>query len=174
MRAAEEAAFREFVAARSAALFRTAHLLTGDRHRAEDLVQNALLKTAARWRHIREPDAYVRRVMYREQVNVWRRRRILTEWSSAEVPDVSAADHSHDTDTRVVIRAAFDRLAPRQRAVLALRYFEDLPESRVADVLGVSIGTVRSTTHRALAKLRQIAPELELAGAEAGVGGVSR
>ncbi|WP_068928272.1 SigE family RNA polymerase sigma factor [Planobispora rosea] len=161
MDAAEERRFRDFVSARSPALMRLAYLLTGgDRHAAEDLLQIALARTVARWRTVEEPEAYVRQVMYRQQVSWWRRRR---EATFAEPPDRAGAggdDGTSGVELRIVMRRALARLTPRQRAVLVLRYYEDLPETEVADILGCSVGTVRSTTHRSLAKLRSLAPEL--------------
>ena len=138
MDADAEREFREFVAARSAALFRAAYLLTGQREAAEDLLQGALAKVARRWRR-----------------RSWGR-----EWAGA-VPDVAAAgDHAATTDLRLALAAALRRLTPRQRAVVILRYAEDLPEREVAAVLDVSVGTVRSTAWRALARLRAECPTL--------------
>lgn len=156
------ASFREFVAARQGALLRSAYVLCGDRHRAEDLVQTALTRTAARWASVRDgsPEAYVRRTMYHEQVSRWRRAGVLNETSVADPPERVGPDPGDAVDLKVVLRAALDRLAPRQRAVLALRFYEDLPEAEIAALLGISVGTVRSTTSRALDRLRRVAPEL--------------
>ncbi|MEV4111725.1 SigE family RNA polymerase sigma factor [Nonomuraea sp. NPDC049695] len=158
-----EAEFRTFVVERSAALFRTAYLLTGDRHSAEDLVQSALAKTAAKLARLRDPAAvegYVRRAMYHEQVSWWRRRSKAAEVSTDHLPDLADDGHADVADLRLVMRSALARLTPRQRAVLVLRYFEDLPESEIAKVLGISVGTVRSQTHRSLERLKKVAPEL--------------
>ncbi|MGW1591385.1 SigE family RNA polymerase sigma factor [Streptomyces sp. NPDC002386] len=166
MDAQAEESFREFVAGRSTALLRTAVLLTGgDRHAAEDLLQTALVKAAGRWSRIDEPEAYVRRVLYRQQISrwrsAWRRREVVV----AEPPEAgAAADGSGAAELRLVLRTALSRLTPRQRTVLVLRYFEDLPEADVARLLGCSVGTVRSTTHRSLARLRALAPELASLG----------
>ncbi|WP_344978806.1 SigE family RNA polymerase sigma factor [Streptosporangium fragile] len=158
MDAAEERRFREFVSVRSPALMRLAFLLTGgDPHAAEDLLQGALTKTVARWRGVELPEAYVKQVMYRQQVSWWRRRR---ETAMAEPPEEAVADGTHGAELRIVMRRALARLTARQRAVLVLRYYEDLPEAEVAEILGCSVGTVRSTTHRSLARLRVLAPEL--------------
>jgi RNA polymerase sigma-70 factor (sigma-E family) len=156
------AGFREFVAARQGALLRSAYVLCGDRHRAEDLVQGALTRTAARWAQVRDgdPEAYVRRAMYHEQVSRWRRTAVLRETAVDELPERAQPDGSGSVDLKLALRAALDRLAPRQRAVLALRFYEDLPEAEVARLLGITVGTVRSTTSRALDKLRRVAPEL--------------
>ncbi|HEY9521760.1 MAG TPA: sigma-70 family RNA polymerase sigma factor, partial [Thermopolyspora sp.] len=78
----------------------------------------------------------------------------------AEAPDVAAADDTHRADLRLVLRHALTRLTSRQRAMVVLRYFEDLPEAAVAQIMGCTVGTVRSTTNRSLAKLRAVAPEL--------------
>ncbi|GAA2431953.1 SigE family RNA polymerase sigma factor [Actinomadura vinacea] len=151
--------FSEFVAARSGNLIRTAYVLTGDQHAAEDLLQSALAKTAARWRHVHDnPEAYVRRVLYNEQINRWRRRG--RESVVAEPPDIPVDDGSQNVDLRLTLERALLALPPRKRAVLVLRYYEDLPESEVAQILGCSVGTVRSQTHRAIARLRELAPEL--------------
>lgn len=163
MRETEREAFSEFVAASSPRLFRVAMALTGRHHAAEDLLQGALARTYARWRHVRgDPEAYVRRAMYRAQVSVWQRRR-----RHAEVPLESVLeppDHRDDiraTDHRLALRAALLRLGPRQRAVLVARVLEDLSEEETAALLGCSPGTVASQLHRALARLREIAPELD-------------
>lgn len=170
MDAQEQESFREFVAARSAALLRTAVLLAGgDRHAAEDLLQNALVKAAGRWRRIDEPEAYVRQILYRQQISRWRLKWRRRELMVAEPPDsVTAADAANTADVRLVVRAALSRLTTRQRTVLVLRYYEDLPEADVARLLGCTVGTVRSTTHRSLARLRELAPELAGLGRDHG------
>ncbi|MFJ5778409.1 SigE family RNA polymerase sigma factor [Streptomyces sp. NPDC093094] len=154
--------FRRFVAGRSSALLRTAVLLSGgDRHAGEDLLQNALIKAAGRWQRIDEPEAYVRQVLYRQQIGRWRLKWRRREFTVAEPPDDGAVpDGSTAAELRLVMREALARLTARQRAVLVLRYFEDLPEAEVARLLGCSVGTVRSTAHRSLARLRDLAPEL--------------
>ncbi len=161
MDAEAEREFREFVGARSAALFRSAYLLTGQREAAEDLLQTVLAKVARRWSRIRlEPEPYVRRALYHEQVSRWRRRSRGQEFAGA-VPDAAApGDHAAATDLRLALAAALGRLTPRQRAVVVLRYVEDLPERDVATVLDVSVGTVRSTASRALSRLRAECPTL--------------
>lgn len=162
MDADAEREFRDFVAARSAALFRSAYLLTGQREQAEDLLQGVLAKVARRWTRIRlQPDAYVRRALYHEQVSRWRRRSWGREAAYGSVPDRAApGDATAAVDLRLALAAALSRLTPRQRAVVVLRYVEDLAETEVAAVLDVSVGTVRSTAHRALARLRADCPEL--------------
>ncbi|WP_141581678.1 SigE family RNA polymerase sigma factor [Actinomadura sp. WMMA1423] len=161
MDAAAERHFREFVEARSTALMRLAYLLTGgDQHAAEDVLQTALFKTAARWDDIENPEAYVRRVMYRQQASSWRPAWRRREAQVAVPPEESAPDGTSAVDLKLAVRGALACLTPRQRLVLALRFLEDLPEAEVARILGCSVGTVRSTTHRSLARLRRLAPEL--------------
>ncbi|MCT2593822.1 SigE family RNA polymerase sigma factor [Streptomyces sp. N2-109] len=158
--------FREFVANRSPALLRTAILLSGgDEHAAEDLLQNALIKVASRWNRVEEPEAYARQVLYRQQISRWRLRWRKRELTVADLPESAARERpDNDADLRLTVRRALSRLTPRQRTVLVLRYFEDLPETEVARLLGCSVGTVRSTTHRSLARLRSLAPELSALG----------
>ncbi len=153
--------FEEFVVARGAALLRTAYLLTGDRHLAEDLVQSALGKSFRHWSRVRggNPEAYVRQAMVRENVSWWRRRRVA-ESSMADVPERSSSNETTDVDRRITLDAALRQLSPQQRAVLVLRYYDDLTERQAADALGCSIGTVKTQAHRALKKLREVSPEL--------------
>ncbi|MFJ4712498.1 SigE family RNA polymerase sigma factor [Streptomyces sp. NPDC088785] len=154
--------FREFVANRSSALLKTAVLLSGgDRHAGEDLLQNALIKVAGKWNRVEDPEAYVRQVLYRQQIGRWRLKWPKREVSYGEVPDSAGGEGgTSSAELRVVVREALGRLTARQRTVLVLRYFEDLPEADVARLLGVSVGTVRSTTHRSLARLRDLVPDL--------------
>ncbi|MEO3929105.1 SigE family RNA polymerase sigma factor [Micromonosporaceae bacterium B7E4] len=153
--------FREFVGSRSAALSRVAYLLTGDFHLAQDLLQSALAKTAAHWRRIRHgnPDAYVRRVLFHEHASGWRRRRVA-ESLAAEPPHQLVRDPALDTTLRLDVLRALARLPPRQRAVIVLRFYEDLTEVQIAEVLDVTVGTVKRAKHDALNRLRTDAPEL--------------
>jgi RNA polymerase sigma-70 factor (sigma-E family) len=148
---------RDFVAARGQALLRTAYLLTGDRQLAEDLVQGALEKVYPRWGTIRvaaAAEAYVRRTMYRDQVSLWRRHRV-PEVLALTLPEPRPAPADTDrVDDRLVLRTALLSLTPRQRTIIVLRYFEDLTEQQVADVLGIAVGTVKSQAHKALSRLR--------------------
>lgn len=160
MRATDEAEFRVFMAARWPALVRTAYLLTGDRHHAEDLAQTALEKAAVHWDRVcavDEPDAYVRRILVNAHLS-WFRRRRVAEVSSPDVPEPRAREVEADAATRVAQRAeilaALASLPRRQRAVVVLRYWEDMTEAQTAALLGCSVGTVRSQAHRALQKLR--------------------
>ncbi|MFL6077975.1 MAG: SigE family RNA polymerase sigma factor [Mycobacteriales bacterium] len=155
--------FTEFVRARSAALARSAFLLTGDQHLAEDLVQTALGKAMLRWPKIADdPEPYVRRILYHEHISIWRRRRVA-ENLTGDLPDHPDGQPRHDTDAielQVLLHRALMRLTPRQRAVLVLRYFEDLSEARTAELLDCSVGTVKSQTRHALRRLRKLSPEL--------------
>lgn len=155
-----EAQFREFVEARSLALRRTAYALTGDLHAAEDLVQDALAKLVRHWRRVEDPERYVRRIIYNTQVSTWRRRWRLREDPVERMPDAITHDAIGRVNLRLDLANALLQLAPRQRAVLILRFYEDLPEREVADILNCAVGTVRSQTSRALARLREVAPEL--------------
>ncbi|TDE00583.1 SigE family RNA polymerase sigma factor [Jiangella asiatica] len=155
-----ESEFREFVDSRSLALRRTAYALTGDLDVAEDLVQGALVKLVRKWHKVDNPEAYVRRTIYNDRATRWRRRSLVREDSVESTPDRPVADAAGEVEARLDLRQALLRLAPRQRAVIVLRFYEDLAEREVAEVLGCSVGTVRSQTARALARLRVIAPEL--------------
>jgi RNA polymerase sigma-70 factor (sigma-E family) len=149
--------FRDFVAGRSAALVRSAYLLTGNRATAEDLVQTALAATWSRWeRVVRQdaPEAYVRRVMVTTFLT-WNRRRWRAEHPTATLPETVDPDDGYAaTDLRVGMVAALAGLPPRQRAVVVLRYFDDLTEIQVAGVLECSVGTVKSQTAKAFTALR--------------------
>jgi RNA polymerase sigma-70 factor (sigma-E family) len=156
--------FREFVTARLIWLSRLAYLLTYDHHAAEDLLQSVLVKVGTRWRKVaaaEDPDAYVRKIFYNEQASLWRRRARTPEILLAEPPETAGQrDETDDVVRRIVLRQALARLTHRQRAVIVLRIFEDLPEVDAAEVLGCSVGTVKSQLHHALGRLREIAPEL--------------
>ena len=137
---ASEHDFHAFVVARTPALSRTAYLLTGDAHLAEDLVQTALFKAARAWDRIQgHPEPYVRRILYTQNVSWWRSRRQLPETALQEYDGPAPAA---DTDLRLTLEQALARLTTRQRTVLVLRYFEDLTEVQTADVLGIGAGTV--------------------------------
>ncbi len=153
----DENGFTEWVAGHQRQLLRSAYLLTGDLHRAQDLVQEALVKVALRWSrlHDGDPTAYARTIIVRDNISWWRRHRDVP---SSERADVASA--SSDPETALVVQRSLARLAPRQRAVLVLRHFDDLTERETAEVLGVTVGTVKSTNAAALARLREGAPEL--------------
>lgn len=171
MRAAEEAEFREWAGARQASLRRTAFLLCGDWHRAEDLVQETLTKMYRRWPQLVRRDsveAYARRVLTNTHIDD-RRRRSSTEVSIAILPaDGDGAEAvDADLDERAALRltmlAALERMPPSQRAVLVLRYWEDLTQAQTAEILGCSEGNVKSQASRGLAALRQ---ELQRVGVD--------
>lgn len=151
--------FTEWAAGCQRSLLRSAYLLTGDLHRAQDLVQEALVKVALRWSRLRDgnPTAYARKVVVNDNVSWWRRRR---DTVGAEPDDAVPDGVSSDPVTALVVRRALMRLTPAQRAVLVLRHFDDLSERDTAEVLGVSVGTVKSQNAAALARLRTGAPEL--------------
>ena len=151
--------FRSYVAARSPVLLRTAYLLTGSRADAEDLLQTSLAKTFLSWERIRDREAvdgYVRRVMVNTQTSFWRRRRV-DEHSTDLLPERVGRDATADVDLHDALWTALAALPTRQRAMVVLRFYEDLSEAETARVMGVSVGTVKSTTSRALVKLRDSA-----------------
>lgn len=157
MDAGERDAFRDYVAARSTALLRTAYLITGNRADAEDLLQTALAKTYLAWPRIRQRDsvdAYVRRVLVNTHTSFWRRHRHVTVTPVEHLPERPGRDATGDSDIHDALWSALETLPARMRAAVVLRYYEDLPEADVADVLGCSVGTVKSQTSRALTKLR--------------------
>jgi RNA polymerase sigma-70 factor (sigma-E family) len=150
--------FEEYVAARSRALWRSAWLLTGDHHKAEDLVQTALMKCWRRWDRIDggAVDAYVRRTMLTTYTDWWRRR-WNSEVPTGTLPDRPASgalDRGHDPGVRRDVLVALAGLPRGQRAVVVLRFFDDLSEAQTAEALGISAGTVKSQTSRALRALR--------------------
>jgi RNA polymerase sigma-70 factor, ECF subfamily len=151
-----DAAFTAFVAARGAALLRTAYLLTGDHQAGEDLVQTALAKTYVAWPRIRDKgavEAYVRRTMVTTHTSWWRRH-WRGETPTEHLPDDASADPMREHDERDRIWRHLGRLSERQRAVVVLRFYEDLGEAETAALLGCSQGAVKSHTNRALARLR--------------------
>src|ERR1700712_4837311 len=153
----EPEGFRHFVMARSPGLVRAAWLLTGDLSTAEDLVQTALAKVWSRWTQVDRqdaPEAYVRRAMMSTFLT-WNRRRWLAELATGELPDtVEANNDLHEVELRWSVARALRTLPRRQRAVIVLRYFDDLTEVQVAEVLGCSVGTVKSQNAKAIKKLR--------------------
>ncbi len=164
--------FAGYVVSRQHRLLRAAYLVCGDEHQAQDLVQQALTKLALQWDRVRDgnPDAYVHRILYRDAVSWWRRfrrERLVETVEAYDEPD--GHDAATPTLLRVDVRRALMTLTPRQRAVLVLRYFEDLTETETADQLGVTVGTVKSQSHVALNKLRAAVahwPEAELRAKE--------
>ena len=153
----EHVAFGDYVRSRGGALLRAAHALTGNRADAEDLVQATLVKAYLSWSNVTDPaalDTYVRRVMVNTHISGWRRRRV-DEYPTDQVPDSATADQTGDSDLQELVQRAVDRLPRRMRAAVMLRYYDDMSEPEVAAALGVSVGTVKSTVARAVAKLRE-------------------
>ncbi len=167
MEETDAVSFTEWAAARQHALLRTAVLLTGDVHRGEDLVQDALTKVALRWSRLAagSPEAYARKILVRDNISWWRRNQPL---SMVEEPPERPAPYDGDaSERRLMLQMALARLSPKQRAVIVLRFYEDLTERDTANTLGVSVGTVKSHTHDALRRLRVLAPDLsDLLGEE--------
>jgi RNA polymerase sigma-70 factor (sigma-E family) len=163
----QDAEFQEFFASQYPALCRLGYWLTGDRAEGEELAQEALVRAYWRWplvRRLDRPPDYTRKVLVNRYRSVLRRARVEARHAGRARPpaDLQPADH----DGSLVLWAAVRRLPPRQRAAIVLRYQEDLPEAEVARLLGCSVGTVKSTTSRALAKLRaELGPQVgDLAG----------
>lgn len=160
MDAAAETSFGDYVVARSLALCRFAYLLCGDWHRAEDAVQIALIKLYVRWDHLGDHakvDAYVRRSVMTTVVDRRRRTWFRHEQTSRPRSDEEvAADLAAAAVDRLTILAALAQVAPRQRAALVLRYWEDLTVEQVAQLLDCSVGTVKSQTARGLRRLRRL------------------
>ncbi|GGM43716.1 RNA polymerase sigma factor [Micromonospora sonchi] len=147
--------FAEFVTARSPDLQRTAYLLTHDWAQAEDLLQTALVRAWGAWGRIDgNPEPYVRRIMVNVYASWWRRRWRHVEQPMSQLPDRRAADQVSRVDRRDEVWQALGRLPRRQRAVLVLRYFEDMTEAQIADAMSISVGTVKSQAKKALEKLR--------------------
>lgn len=148
----------EYIQLRGAALVRFARLLTGDPHRADDLVQEVLVKAYVQWRRVMaadRPDVYLRRMLVNANSSWWRRRS-SRELSVAQIADRSnREDLSADAAERDLLWRLVSRLPPRQRAVLVLRYYEDLDDASIAEILDCSVVTVRTTALQALAKLRE-------------------
>lgn len=169
---AEREAFDAYVRERWVPLLRTATLLTGDRHAAEDLVQETLVRAAQHWARV-DPataDAYVRRILYTRSVDAWRWRRHQPDPAGHPGHDDGRAgggqrstrteDGALAADDRLTLAAALARLTPRQRAVLVVRFYDDRIEAEAARLLGCSVSTVKSQTRHALERLRVLAPEL--------------
>jgi RNA polymerase sigma-70 factor (sigma-E family) len=154
----EPEGFRAYVEARQGALLGMAWLLTGDWQHAEDLVQTALAKVWPRWSRIAakgDPDAYVRRAIVTTYLT-WRRRRWHGERPEL-VPDLVSRDDAYaESDLRAAFGRILPELPPRQRAVVVLRFYDDLSVEQVAGLMGCSVGTVKSQTSKALAHLRVV------------------
>jgi RNA polymerase sigma-70 factor (sigma-E family) len=155
--------FEEYVRVRQDALLRSARRLVPDLTDAQDLVQTALVRTYPRWEAIADKtlaDAYMRRVMINTRTEWWRSRR-LEEVPTAELPDASVDDGTEQRADREMLRDVLKVLAPKQRQVVIMRHYSQLSTEETARALGMSTGTVKSTLHRALARLRH---ELEHGG----------
>ena len=147
----------ELYARHAAEAIRLAYFLTGDRLLAEDLVQDAFVKLAGRLVHLRDPgafDAYLRRTVVNLANSSFRRKRVEREYLRRSAAEPAPVANAHDTDRRDELWADLQRLPARQRTAIVLRIYEDLPEARVAEILGCRPGTVRSLVSRGLAQLR--------------------
>jgi RNA polymerase sigma-70 factor (sigma-E family) len=162
-RASVDAEFADWMAARQGALARTAYLLTGSQHAADDLVQATLTKLYLAWDRISDRqhiDAYARRALVNEHRSTWRRASRHLEVLAGTPPDRGHLPTAYDGE-REAVWTFVQGLPPRQRAVIVLRYYEDLSEAEIADLLGISTGTVKSQASRALASLRDRVPARE-------------
>ncbi|MGH8890948.1 MAG: SigE family RNA polymerase sigma factor [Acidothermaceae bacterium] len=158
MKREDEADFEAFVATSGHRLLRTAYLLVGDLHSAEDVLQTALERTARRWTRISGiPEAYARTVLANLATDRWRRRSARPAEVFIDPPEHSSTDFAADLVIRDALIRALSQLTRRQRAVLVLRFFDDLTEAETATALGISVGTVKSSTSRALDRLRTLA-----------------
>jgi RNA polymerase sigma-70 factor (sigma-E family) len=164
--ATAEREFLEYVAGRQASLFKVALLLTGHREQAEDLLQSSLARLAQHWARIsgaEHLDAYVRKMMYHEQAAWWRRKAGKREQPTARLPDrAMPGDLADRAVLRIAVAAALRELSIRQRTAIVLRFYEDLTESQIAQVMGCSVGAVRSHMSRGLNRLRVRCPDLAL------------
>jgi RNA polymerase sigma-70 factor (sigma-E family) len=158
--------FTRWASQRQLALLRLAVLVSGDHHRAEDLVQEALTQVALRWRSLPDghPEAYARQVIVRRNISWWRRHRreVVTDTPDAGEAKAWPTHDEQRADHRDALDRALANLTPKQRAVLMLRFYQDLTERETARTLNVSVGTVKSQTHRALARLRESSAHLAL------------
>jgi len=164
--------FDEFVRGRSAALLRSAYLLTTDRQEAEDLLQDVLERLYLKWRRIDgEPEAYARRILTNQAINRWRRRsRRVRETPLYEQSGEPVDDHADAVAVRGAVLPALRALPVRQRAAVVLRYLDDLSEAETARIMGCSVGTVKSHTSRGLAQLRRVLPDAFVPAPDAGSG----
>jgi RNA polymerase sigma-70 factor (sigma-E family) len=151
--------FTEFVATRGTSLFRIAHLTCASRDEAEDVLQSALEKAYRNWGRLHagsDPEPYVRRIIVNTAISRARRHAILQILSTHAPPDTPAPDVLSGVELRQVLMIGLRALPPRQRAVMVLRFFEDLTEAQTAGILGCSIGTIKSQTSKALSRLRAL------------------
>jgi RNA polymerase sigma-70 factor (sigma-E family) len=158
--ASRDAEFTAYLDARQPQLLRTAYLLTGDRHQAEDVLQTSLAKLYLAWDKVRDRDsvdAYVRRIMVNENNSLWRRGWKKREFATEVIPDREFHDE-YDEGLGAALWDVVQTLPKKARAVVVLRYYEQLTEAETADLLGISVGTVKSQCSRALAALRERVP----------------
>jgi RNA polymerase sigma-70 factor (sigma-E family) len=160
-----DADFTAYLEARQGRLLRTAYLLTGDQHQAEDLLQTSLAKLYLSWDKVRDRgsiDAYARRIMVNENNSAWRRpwrrREHATDFAAEGAPVGTPIRHGYDEGVGDAVWQIVQTLPRRARAVVVLRYYEQLTEAETAEVLGISVGTVKSQTARAMASLRERTP----------------
>jgi RNA polymerase sigma-70 factor (sigma-E family) len=154
----DEDSYVAFVTARWSSLYRTSYLLTGDPTQAEDLLQNALLKAYVAWRRVRAaaaPEAYVRTILVNSLISDKRKRSATSEFVRADLPETPIASGEDAFLDRSEMWQRVCALPPRQRAVVVLRYYEDLTEQQIADTLECSVGTVKSQASDALRSLRR-------------------
>jgi RNA polymerase sigma-70 factor (sigma-E family) len=162
LRPTRDVAFESWLVAREPSLQRTAYLLTGDVHTAQDLVQNTLAKLYLSWHRLREvekADAYARRILLNEHRTAWRRPVRRREEVTEDVPDRPALDQPQYDGRREPVWRWVCTLPPKQRAVVVLRFYEQLTEPEIAELMGISVGTVKSQSSRALATLRAQLPD---------------
>ncbi len=149
-------AFTDFVEARSSSLFRTAYLMVGEHQLAQDLLQEALVKTLIAWPRLRDPstvEAYTRRIVVTTSIS-WKRRRSFHERPSETLPERATPDAVDALVSHDAVLAALQSLPPRQRAAIVLRYYQDLTEAQTAELMGCSVGTVKSQVSAGRSKLR--------------------
>jgi RNA polymerase sigma-70 factor (sigma-E family) len=157
-----DADFASYLEARQPSLLRTAYLLTGSQHGAEDLVQETMAKLYLSWDRVRRADsidAYVRRALINEHNSLWRRAWNRKEVASGTIPERTPAPEPAGQGSDPTLWSFIQSLPRKQRAVVVLRYYEELSEAETADLLGISVGTVKSQASRALAALRARAPQ---------------
>jgi RNA polymerase sigma-70 factor (sigma-E family) len=157
--------FTAFVGSQHGHLFRTAYLLTGDYHLAEDVLQATLVKAYLHWPRVRamaQPTAYVRRILVNQTVS-WRRKRSSRETPVLALEDAGANGHAESVADHQTVWQAILQLPPRQRAVIVLRYYEDLPDAEIAATLHMAVGTVKSHCHQACQRLSGLLAESESA-----------
>ena len=156
--------FVEYVRARQHTLLRATYLVCGDLPLAEHLLEGALVKLARQWDRVRDeqPDASVRRILYRDAISSWRNRREEAAALDPSWEEPSDSWEAEEVERRLDVQRALDALTPRQRAIVVLRYFEDRTERDTAEILGISVATVRSQTDDALARLRAALPRVDL------------